>query len=257
MLSKYLANWHLFKWLRRHPVQIVLCHHWSFQVIGEPQTFQKRICVKICKVCSIEGWFFKKFCFSKQNTEETNRSAILHNLKLALKMQLCLWQHRFCSSPCLQKHHQKNKVPVSIFAILTVGRFFAEHDRSGFFLIHICPLFQFQKVFFFFFFDGAHRWPCSQIWKGFFGNQIQHCGWNLNCFKAKAIRWPTQTDPRAGLKMSWLRVFCYSRTLRTFSCDFFMCLWMMRQWWDRTVGTTEALVIWIMDSSWTACLDRI
>lgn len=27
-------------------------------------------------------------------------------------------------------------------------RFFAEHDRSGFFLIHISPLFHFQKSFF-------------------------------------------------------------------------------------------------------------
>lgn len=81
-MSKYLGNWHLFKWLRRHPVQIVLCH-WSFQVIGDLQ-------------CSIEDWFFKKFCSSKQNTEETNRPTILHNLKLALKMQLCLGQHRFC-----------------------------------------------------------------------------------------------------------------------------------------------------------------
>lgn len=104
----------------------------------------------------------------------------------------------FRLSQCLQKHYLKNKVPVSIFAIFTMGKFFAEHNCTGFFS-YILVLYSnsSNRVFFFFFSCRPHRWPCSQIWKGFFGNQIQHCGWNPNCFKVKAIRWSTQTDPRA------------------------------------------------------------
>lgn len=42
-----------------------------------------------------------------------------------------IWMFRL--SQCLQKRYLKNKVPVSIFAVFTMGRFYAEHDCTGFF----------------------------------------------------------------------------------------------------------------------------
>lgn len=141
----------------------------------------------------------------------------------------------------------KNKVPVSIFAIFIMGRYFAEHDCTGFFSFISVLYSKSSNVFFSY---GPHRWPCSQIWKGFFGNQIQHCGWNPNCFKANTIRWLTQTDPRAGLKRSWLRVFC-CRTLKTFSCDF-LCVWVNR-WmgqWGPLKHWSYKLCIMMLGQSW-------
>jgi len=65
----------------------------SLVISGQPQNSQKRIFESFCKVCSIEDWLFKKFCSSKQSKEETetNRAAILHNLKLAFKNAIMIW----------------------------------------------------------------------------------------------------------------------------------------------------------------------
>ncbi len=129
-----------------------------------------------------------------------------------------------------------------------MGRYFAELHCTGFFSFISVLYYNSSNVFFSY---GPHRWPCSQIWKGFFGNQIQHCGWNPNCFKANTIRWPIHklTPEQVWRGADW-GFSAAEGHWRHFPVTFYVCEWIDGQDSEDHWSTGH-----INDGLW--CLDRV
>lgn len=120
-------------------------------------------------------------------------------------------------SQCLQKHYLKNKVPVSIFAIFTMVGFLLSMIAQAF--SHTYQSFIPIPETFFFPTDltNGHAPRFEKV--------SLETKYNIVVGTQTALK-PTLLDGLHKLtpeQEDELRVFCCRRTLKTFSCDFFMC----------------------------------